>query len=629
MLRKFLRDTRGNFAMLTGIAMVPILGGLALAIDYTDMSRQRQDTLNALDAANMATARRILEGAPEAEVRKYAREFFDANLGGVRPQDVDLDVYLPTNINGGGRVKLVAHLRYDAQFLPPFRALLNRTRVVDTGPLEFQATSEVQLKNTVEVALVLDNSGSMDYYGTGSSQKRIDLLKSAAKDLVDKLAATAQIMKQVEKPVQFSVVPFAASVNIGATNEGAAWMDNDGLSSIHHENFDWSTLTGSKKKIVKDSTGKYVKSGTDWGSDNGKVVSRFSLFKDLKRCTNTNCTNTAAFATWSGCVESRPYPYNTTDAAAVATTPDTLFVPMFGPDEAGDFNYNASSNDYLVNFSASNSWWNDGWSNNSTNSTNAKSRQRSATKYFTPLPSSASVAASDSGPNESCTTTAITELTDVTVGTGVTKIKDAIDAMTPNGATNVPEGIAWGWRTLSSRAPFTGGRVETERGNDKVIIVLTDGANTYYTPSSLGYSDTADNKSTYSAFGYGKLSNGTTGRIYSNTSSSVTKDYSNDTYSKAMNEHFLKTCENANGGDTGGTGANIIVMTVALDLDSKKTADAAQLAMLKQCASRSRYARDPADLTKGKKLFWNATGATLAQTFKEIADELANLRFVS
>ena len=109
-----------------------------------------------------------------------------------------------------------------------------------------------------------------------------------------------------------------------------------------------------------------------------------------------------------------------------------------------------------------------------------------------------------------------------------------------------------------------------------------------------------------------------------------------------MNEHFLKACENANGGDTGGTGANIIVMTVALDLDPNKkpsdpskTATAAekkqtqaQLDMLKQCASRSRYARDPADLTKGKKLFWNATGATLSQTFKEIADELANLRFV-
>ncbi len=103
-----------------------------------------------------------------------------------------------------------------------------------------------------------------------------------------------------------------------------------------------------------------------------------------------------------------------------------------------------------------------------------------------------------------------------------------------------------------------------------------------------------------------------------------------------MNEHFLKACENANGGDTGGTGANIIVMTVALDLDPNtkpsdpsKTATAAekkqtqaQLDMLKQCASRSRYARDPADLTKGKKLFWNATGATLSNDFKQIGEEL-------
>ena len=646
MLRRFLRDTRGNFAMLTGIAMVPILGGLALAIDYTDMSRQRQDTLNALDAANMATARRILEGASETVVRQYAREFFDANLGGVKPEDVDLEVYLPTNINGGGRVKMVAHLRYKAQFLPPFMALLDRTRVVDNGPLEFQASSEVQLKNTVEVALVLDNSGSMDYYGTGSSQKRIDLLKSAAKDLVDKLAATAQIMKQVEKPVQFSVVPFAASVNVGSGNKNAAWMDTTGISPIHHENFDWSTMTGNKK-VQKDASGKYVKVGSDWGSQAGQTVSRFTLFDDMQRyvCSGRNCasqTLEALNVPWAGCVETRPSPYNTNDEAPTSGAPSTLFVPMFAVDEAGDYNYDADSNDNLVNFSAYNTWWNDQWSNKTNNSTQAKGRQRNAAKYYVPLPKTASLPSGDKGPNASCTTTAITELTDVTVEAGATKIKNAITAMAANGATNVPEGIVWGWRTLSSQAPFTGGRAETERGNDKVIIVLTDGANTYYTPSSLGASDTADNRSTYSAYGYARLADNTAGRIYSGTTSAVSKDYNNATYTDAMNEHFLKACENANGGDTGGTGANIIVMTVALDLDPNKkpsdpskTATAAekkqtqaQLDMLKQCASRSRYARDPADLTKGKKLFWNATGATLSQTFKEIADELANLRFV-
>ena len=51
MIRRFLRDKRGNFAMLTAIAIVPIMGALALAVDYAEMSRQRQDTMNALDAA--------------------------------------------------------------------------------------------------------------------------------------------------------------------------------------------------------------------------------------------------------------------------------------------------------------------------------------------------------------------------------------------------------------------------------------------------------------------------------------------------------------------------------------------------------------------------------------------------
>ena len=279
MLRRFLRDTRGNFAMLTGIAMVPIRGWRSPSV--SDMSRQRQ-TRSTRSTRRTWPRPGASEGASETVVRQYAREFFDANLGGVKPEDVDLEVYLPTNINGGGRVKMVAHLRYKAQFLPPFMALLDRTRVVDNGPLEFQASSEVQLKNTVEVALVLDNSGSMDYYGTGSSQKRIDLLKSAAKDLVDKLAATAQIMKQVEKPVQFSVVPFAASVNVGSSNKNAAWMDTTGISPIHHENFDWSTMTGNKR--CRRTSGKYVKVGRTGKRGRSDGLALHAVRRHAARC---------------------------------------------------------------------------------------------------------------------------------------------------------------------------------------------------------------------------------------------------------------------------------------------------------------------------------------------------------
>ncbi|TGR94661.1 hypothetical protein EN852_037990, partial [Mesorhizobium sp. M2E.F.Ca.ET.209.01.1.1] len=102
---------------------------------------------------------------------------------------------------------------------------------------------------------------------------------------------------------------------------------------------------------------------------------------------------------------------------------------------------------------------------------------------------------SNAGPNTSCSTTAITPLTDVSTSAGATTVKNAIDAMVDVGATNVPEGMAWGWRSVSSASPFTEGRQETERGNDKIVIVLTDGENTYSTVSS----DPAGNKSTYAA----------------------------------------------------------------------------------------------------------------------------------
>lgn len=629
MFRRFLRDRRGNYLMITALVMPVLFGSLTIGVDYAEMSRQCQNTHNAVDAAAFAASRRLLEGAPETTVRTYARDFFDANLTAALPADVALSVALPANQRGGGRVVLDSVLSYKPHFLGAFLGLLGQNEPV----LQCRATSAVQLRNTVEVALVLDNSGSMNDNGKGTGEPRIKLLRDAAKQLVDQLAATAALMVQVEKPVQFSVVPFAASVNIGNANASESWMDKDGISPIHHENFDWTTMTGTKK-VVKNADGSYKKSGSGWGSQENQKVTRFSLFGELNRtvCNSNgnNCSVVSAGLTWGGCVEARKFPYNTNDETATTSNPETLYQPMFAPDEAGDFNASSSDKDNLVSFSAYNSWWNDLASSSTTTQAAAQARQRYAAKYFTALPKEGSLPGSDKGPNASCTTAAITPLTDVSTAAGKKKIKDGIDAMTAGGATNVPEGLAWGWRTLSSKAPFTGGRPEIERGNDKVIIALTDGANTYYTPSSLNASDTANNKSTYSAYAYARfIPNGPEGRIFGGTSSAVSKsDFTNPTYTAAMNEHFLKVCENTNGGDTGKEGAGIIIMTVALDLNDKLEADKGQMAMLEKCASRSRYARDPKDPTKGRKLYWNATGANLSQVFREIADELSNMRLV-
>lgn len=648
MIRKFASDRRGNFAMMMTIAVIPIMGGLALAVDYSELSRQRQVTLNALDAAGVATARYIVNGgvstadpaAYETAIKKYSQDFFEANLGPVDPSKTALSIVLPSNTAGGGTLKLTAELKYEPYFLPTFAALIGRS----TSPTEMdiEAVSEVRLKNTLEVALVLDNSGSMEYLGSGSGQKRIDLLKAAAKQLVETLSQQASQMQQLQKPVQFALVPFAASVNVGPENAGEGWMDTSGTSPVHHENFNWTTLspTTSPDKYAQWTVDAWYKRGSGWGETEDLPLTRFSLYKDVTTVTarervrkfvcekwrsNGTCekgetrqvwedTDWGPFADWQGCVETRPAPYNYSDEPASTATPETLFVPMFAPDEPGErwdlpSNYNSPR--------AYNNWWNDDDA-----STTHKQRQANMRKYLEIRPYGAQVT-EGKGPNLSCTTTAITPLQDITTLVGKTTVTQAIDDMEPLGGTNVPEGMAWGWRTVSSGAPFTQARPEIEKGNDKVVIVLTDGENTYYTPGSLGSLDPAGNRSTYSAFGYTNVNYpgaGTT-RLFMDTEDIDESDFSNANYTDALNEQFDMLCDNAKAN-------NILILTVALDLDESNDAQEDQIDALRTCSSDSRFRKDPNDPTKPAKLFWNATGSNLAAKFKEIADELSNLRIV-
>src|SRR5690606_25868344 len=129
------------------------------------------------------------------------------------------------------------------------------------------------------------------------------------------------------------------------------------------------------------------------------------------------------------------------------------------------------------------------------------------------------------------------------------------------------------------------------------------------------------NKTTYAAYvyaGHKFAASAPTSRLYKGTSVSKTTFNSNN-YQEALDEHMSALCTNAEN-------SNILMMTFALDNDETKNANKMQIAELKTCASDSRF-RKGSD-GKPAKLFWNATGATLSTVFKEIADELSNLRIV-
>ena len=497
-MRGFLADRRGNYALMTVVAMVPLMGGLALAVDFAEMNRQKQAVDNALDAAGIATARQVVTGAPTSELHAYAKTFFEANLGSVNPADTQLSVVLPANQVGGGTLKLSAQLNYKPLFFPVFAELVGaaarrrqrrrQLRDEDGNPPEEHAGSGAGARQF-----------GLDGQLHRSGQKRIDLLKAAAKQLVKTLADQAALIKQVDKPVQFSLVPFAASVNVGPDNAGASWMDVDGLSPVHQENFDWSTLNAPDKNAEKIG-GIWYKKGTGWGDGRGTDADPlFALPRHEGRdqprarapaANASSATNTAS----NQHLQAQPQgirlrrhlravrqlarlrrgpalslqhhrragsggPNNTGIGFG---DPATMFVPMFAPDEPGNHWYLTQDPDEAQpdTYSAANSWWND-----DPTSTTGRARQQQHGQVLHAAPDQCAGARKGAGPNYSCTTEPITPLTDVTVPDGLAAINAAIDRMARTAIPMCPRawpGAGAPYRA-ASRSPRAAGNGEGQR----------------------------------------------------------------------------------------------------------------------------------------------------------------------
>jgi hypothetical protein len=201
--------------------------------------------------------------------------------------------------------------------------------------------------------------------------------------------------------------------------------------------------------------------GSTWdAAQKDKPLTRFSLFKLLKKQTGSHKENGktiidyGSVASWGGCVEARPAPYNIDDTLPTTAKPESYFVPMFAPDETGNI-WTKQSNNSIKTFGMNNSWWDDnGDTSTSTTASVQVARQKNTLKYIMPGPLGLAALPTpiNGGPNYMCTTTAITPLQDVTKTDGKTKINTAIDGMAALGATNVPEGMAWGWRAVQRRA---------------------------------------------------------------------------------------------------------------------------------------------------------------------------------
>ena len=310
-------------------------------------------------------------------------------------------------------------LNYKPYFLPAFSNLLGRSDDEDATEISFAAKTEIRLKNTLEVALVLDNSGSMDEYGTGSGPEAHGPAEGggqAARRHAGAAGRADQAGRQAGAVRAGSVRGFG-QCRRRRTPARPGWTSRASRRSITR------ISTGRRlddcRQGAEQVGGIWYKKGIGWGDEEGQMLSRFSLYRDMKvvtshervagskrvvcdeyrsnhtcrRATTNTTISTPTGRSPAGRDASRPAPTLTMSTTrrprAAANTgigfgdPATMFVPMFAPDEPGNHWKVTQDPDEAVaqGYNAANSWWNDDPSSNT-----GKTRQRNMAKYFMARP---------------------------------------------------------------------------------------------------------------------------------------------------------------------------------------------------------------------------------------------------
>ena len=198
-VRAFVQDTRaGATAIASAAVTVMTVGGAALIVDHVWLYDQRDVLKTAAEAGAIAATLdidrqlaknpRISDADLEAALKRVAKRYVLANLAHLAPErfkeaQQSLKVKITDLDRSQRTVGVTAKADLGGTLFSRNLPLLGNY----AGPEKVAASAGVQSESTpVEVALAIDVSGSMAHgLGSGGDGSRMDIVKRAAKSLVD------------------------------------------------------------------------------------------------------------------------------------------------------------------------------------------------------------------------------------------------------------------------------------------------------------------------------------------------------------------------------------------------------------------------------------------------------------
>jgi Flp pilus assembly protein TadG len=356
-LAAFPRARKGNVAITFALAVLPIVGAVGFAVDYSHANSVKAAMQSALDSTALILAKEASTDT-NSQLQANALKYFQALF--TRPEAKSVTISASYTSSGGSQVVVNGSASVPTNFLG----------IIGYQNITVNGTSTTKWGTSrLRVALVLDNTGSM------ADDGKIDALKTATKSLLSQLQGAVT----TNGDVYVSIIPFSKDVNVGTGQYNGTWIDWD----------DWEAANGSWQNTSSCSS----------HSSRGRSY-----------CTSTQTWVPANHNSWNGCITDRDQNYDqnvTAPNPADANLPSASASTLYPAEQY--------SNCPLAMMGLSYNW---------------------------------------------------------------TSMSSLVDQMYPNGSTNQPVGLVWGWLSLTGGGPLSAPTMTSGYNYQQAIILLSDGLNT-------------------------------------------------------------------------------------------------------------------------------------------------------
>jgi len=260
LLTRFWKNRRGSVAPMLGIAIIPLMGAVGAAVDYSRANATRTAFQASLDSAALMMSKNAALQTT-SQLQAAATDYVNAVFTATDARNVTVTASYSTS--NGSQLVLNGSAVINTNFLSIF----------GIDQLNITASTTSTWGNTrLRVALVLDNTGSM------ASSNKMTALKTASQNLLTQLKNAAVTADDV----YVSIIPFNKDVNVDSSNVSASWLRWDL----------WEAVNGRCSRSTYTTQSSCVAAGRIWTPN--------------------------SHSTWNGCVTDRDQNFDTTNDAPVA-----------------------------------------------------------------------------------------------------------------------------------------------------------------------------------------------------------------------------------------------------------------------------------------------------------------------